>query len=130
MPDYNLSTTPWVIMDIDFEDGLLFISVQNISDVPAYKVSVVFRESLLGVEGAKDISKLPLFKNIEFLAPHKKIRTFLDTSASFFKHNKTAIIHAVVSYQCRDHKKFTEAITHDLEIYKQIGYIKISGQDS
>jgi hypothetical protein len=35
--------------------------------------------------GKKIISKMALFQNIEFMPPQKRITTFLDTAASYFK---------------------------------------------
>jgi hypothetical protein len=76
---------PMVIVDFVFEDGLFFIAVKNISANPVYDVSVTFDKKFTGVEGAKDISSLRLFRNIPFLAPQKEIVAFLDTSASYFR---------------------------------------------
>ncbi|PYS43550.1 MAG: hypothetical protein DMF71_06835, partial [Acidobacteria bacterium] len=61
---------PDVIVDFVFDDGLLFIAISNLSDKPAYKVSITFDQEIHGLDG-KDICALPLFRNIEFLAPHK-----------------------------------------------------------
>ena len=76
-----------VILDVIFERGMLFLAVENLSDAPARRVSVTFDRRLLGVGGRTDVSALPLFRNIEFLAPGKAIRTFLDTSAGWFERN-------------------------------------------
>lgn len=76
------------IVDIVFEDGLFFIVIKNLGDRPAFKVSVKFDREIIGVEGTKVISSLPLFRNIEFLAPHKEIITFLDTSGSYFRNRQ------------------------------------------
>ena len=52
---------PEVIVDFVFDDGLLFISVENIGDQPALKVSVQFDQKIMGVEGGQEISALSLF---------------------------------------------------------------------
>jgi hypothetical protein len=118
------SGRPEVIIDFIFEDGLFFIAVQNISDVPAYKVSTRFRPSFKGVEGTKRVSELPLFRNIEFLAPRKEIRAFLDTSASYFHRQEPLLITAEISYEDGNGKKYATTIRHDLSIYLEIGYVK------
>ena len=58
------------------EKGLLFLSVKNIGAKPAINVSVAFKKKILGVEGSKVVSALPLFRNIAYLAPQREIETF------------------------------------------------------
>jgi hypothetical protein len=113
-----------VIVDFIFEDGLFFISIRNIGDDPAFKVTIEFDKKITGVCGRKEISYLPLFKNIEFLAPHKEIKTFLDTSESYFNSKQPENISVKISYKNKEGKLITGIINHDLGIYKEIGYIK------
>lgn len=112
-----------VIVDFIFDDGLFFISISNISDKPAYKVAVKFGCRLLG-PGGKDIAALPLFRNIEFLAPHKEIVTFLDSSGSYFSRGGPTKVSARVSYQDFQGTRKVAKINHDLEIYREIGFIR------
>ena len=114
---------PEVIVDFIFEGGLFFIAVQNISDVPACRVSTRFKPSFNGVEGTKQISELALFRNIEFLAPRKEIRAFLDTSASYFHRQEPLLITAQVSYEDGNGIKYATTIRHDLSIYIELGYV-------
>ena len=115
---------PAVIVDFIFDRGLFFIAIKNIGDKSAFKISVQFDKKILGVEGTKEISALPLFQNIEFLPPHKEIVTFLDTSASYFGRKEPTKISTRVSYY--DIKRTKHAITlkHDLGIYAEIGYVQ------
>lgn len=117
---------PEVIVDFVFDDGLFFISVNNIGAKPAIKVSVTFDKKIKGLHGHQDISALPLFKTIEFLAPHKEILTFLDTSASYFRRGEPTKISATILFQDTKGKTYRTSITHDLEIYKEIAYIRRS----
>ena len=121
-PEQSEASQPDVIVDFIFDDGLFFISISNISDKPAYKVSVKFDRRILGL-GGKDISALPLFRNIEFLAPHKEIRTFLNDSGSYFNKGPSKIS-ARITYQDFQGAKKVVTIDHDLGIYKQIGFIR------
>lgn len=52
---------PEVILDVRFEQGLLYMSVKNIGDDPAYDVSVEFDKAIRGIGGKRVISDLPLF---------------------------------------------------------------------
>lgn len=115
---------PEVIVDFVFEDGLFYISIRNIGVKPAYKVSTQFDKTIIGVEGKKTISELPLFKCIEFLPPDKEIKTFLDTSSSYFSRNEPTIISTQISYEDFRGKRYLNTIKHNLEIYREIGYIR------
>jgi hypothetical protein len=117
------SPEPDVIVDFVFDDGLFFISISNISDKPAYKVSITFDRKICRLDG-KDIATLPLFKNIEFLAPHKEIVMFLDSSGSYFSQGGPTQVSARISYQDVQGTKKVATINHDLEIYKAIGFVR------
>jgi hypothetical protein len=117
---------PEVIVDFIFEEGLFFIAIKNIGDSPAYDVSVVFDKKFSGVEGTKSVSVLPLFRNISFLAPQKEIKTFLDSSASYFARRQPTKIRATISFRDNSGAAHKSVVKHDLEIYRDIGYIKTS----
>ena len=120
-----LCRRPEVIVDFIFNDGLLYIAVKNIGVRPAYKVSTQFDQEIRGVAGEKNISDLALFKCIEFLPPQKEIRTFLDSSASYFERNEPVMISTRISYQDSRKRRYVNKIDHNLDIYKDIGYIQL-----
>jgi hypothetical protein len=122
-PKRSELSEPDVIVDFIFNDGLFFIAISNISDRPAYKVSVKFDCQIYGF-GGKDICALPLFRNLEFLAPHKTITTFLDSSGSYFSSGGPTRISARVAYHDFRGTKKVATINHDLEIYREIGFIR------
>ena len=66
---------PDVIVDFRFERGLLYIALINLSDAPAYRVSTRFAKPFRGLGGDCVVSTLPMFRRVEFLAPHKRIET-------------------------------------------------------
>ena len=115
---------PDVIVDFVFEDGLFFIAIKNLGDSPAYDVSVAFNKKFTGVEGTKEISALPLFRNLAFLAPHKEIVAFLDTSASYFRRRQPTNIRATITYRNASGAACRSVIRHDLPVYKEIGYVR------
>ncbi len=113
-----------VIVDVVFEDGLLYLAVQNVGDAPARKVSVRFDRALPGVGGRIDVAGLALFRNIEFLAPRKAIRTFLDTAAGWFARGAPTRFAAQVAYHDASGRRRTATVAHDLEIYRDLGYVR------
>lgn len=117
------SHKPNVIIDIIFDKGLFFISIKNIGKRSAYRTSIKFNHEIIGVEGTKDVSSLSLFKNIEFLPPTKEIITFLDTCTSYFKSKNQTKISANLTYYDGNGIKFNRVIKHDLNIYREIGFI-------
>ena len=57
--------------------------------------------------------------------PDKEIRAFLDASAAYFDRNEPVRISTRISYQDSRKKRYVNQIDHNLEIYKDIGYIRI-----
>ncbi len=115
---------PHVIVDFLFDDGALFIAVENIGDAPALKISTRFSAPIHGVEGRVHINAMALFTNIEFLAPRKAITTFLDTSAAYFGRDEPRKLTVLISYRDAARKKYATTVHHDLNIYADIGYIR------
>ncbi len=114
---------PDVLVDFEFHQGLFFISVSNIGDTPALKVRIRFDKKFRGLNGTQDISSLPLFRNIEFLAPHKHITTFLDTSAAYFRRKEPTKLQVKIVYKDSANKTHSTTIQHDLHIYEDLVYL-------
>ena len=106
-----------------FIDGLFFILIKNNTNKPVFNVKVKFSSKLKGVNGLKEITSINLFKNIEFLAPQKEIKAFLDTSESFFNSKQPTKIITEIYYSDIYDKTKKIIIKHNLDIYKDIGYI-------
>jgi len=119
----NTAGCPDVVLEFLFDRGVLFISVRNIGARPATKVSVKFNKKIIGLGGTKEISALPLFKNIEFLGPAREIVTLLDTTASYFQRKQPTKLTAQISYQDPERRKYETTIRHDLEIYRDLSYV-------
>jgi hypothetical protein len=114
---------PEVIVDIIFDQGMFFISVENIGDKPALRVSTHFEQKIMGMGGSQDITELPMFHNIEFLAPHKAIVTVLDSSTAYFQRGEPTRVTVSISYWDAAHHHYRATIRHDLGIYKDISYL-------
>jgi hypothetical protein len=113
---------PYVIVDFVFDRGLLWIAIKNIGARPAYRVRVKFSHKVMGVEGTVEISALPLFRALEFLPGGKEISTFLDSSGSYFRSGQSAQITTRITYQDARGEESSNAIQHNLEIYREIGH--------
>ena len=118
-----MTPRPDVIVDFVFEDGMLFVAVQNIGSQPALRVHVAFDPPFKGLGGTASIPELPLFRNIEFLAPARSIRTLLDSSAAYFARKEPEHITVTTSYSDRKGHKFSCKIRHNLSIYRDLAFI-------
>ena len=122
---------PFIYVDFVFDDGLLFVEIKNYSNSrPAFNVNVTFSPQLKGVEGTRIVSSIPLFNNIEFFAPRRIIRTFLDRSSSFFMRGEPVKYKVTISYRDRFNASYVSVIDHDLTIFREIGYVKRTFQSA
>lgn len=113
-----------VILDVVFRRGLLFLVLANTGDRPAHGVRVKFEQRFTGIGGTKRIDRLALFRRLEFLAPHKAIEVFLDRSASYFARGEPTRLTVAISWRTSGGERRRATIVHDLEIYRDLGYIE------
>ncbi len=112
-----------VILDVVFEDGLLYLVLANVGERPALKVTCRFERPFTGLGGGVDVSRLRLFKNVEFLAPGREIRTLLDSSAAYFARREPTKLAVTIAYRDESGTRFERRIVHDLRIYKNLAYV-------
>ena len=123
------SGRPEVIVEFLFDRGLLYISVNNIGNRPAISVSVKFDKKIVGLGGSREISTQAVFRNIQFLGPHREIVSLLDSSSSYFKRKQPTKISALITYQDFEKRRYEISIKHDLEIYRDLVFVEpASGQ--
>jgi hypothetical protein len=123
VPGDGTGARPDVIVEFLFDRGALSIAVRNIGDAPALNVSVAFDQTIVGLGGARDISALALFRNIEFLGPGREIAAFVDSSDSYFRREQPTKLSARVSYRDRAGRAYEDTVRHDLDIYRALGYL-------
>jgi hypothetical protein len=111
-----------VVLDVVFEAGVFHLELVNLGRRPALNVSCRFDKPLSGMDGTV-VTELPLFENVPFLMPGKRIRTLLDSSAAYFARGGPTTVTATVSYQDRSGRLHGTTIEHDLEIYKDLVYL-------
>jgi hypothetical protein len=114
---------PRIIVEFLFDRGLLSIAVRNIGERPALKVAVTFEPQFTGMGGAKRVSAQGLFRNIEFLGPAREISTLLDHCAVYLARGEPARIIASVTYGDMEGVAFSDTMTHDLGIYRDVAYV-------
>ena len=112
-----------VSVDFVFEDGLVYAVVANIGERPALKVSCRFEPAFHGLGGSVEVSRLPLFRNIEYLAPGREIRTLVDSSAAYFARREPTKLEIAVTYRDEDGARRQATIAHDLGIYRDLAYV-------
>jgi len=117
---------PDVIVDIVFDNGQLHIVLANQGKSCAQRIRVKFHQPLNGVDGRKLISEQALFHATEYLPAGKQISTFLDTTQAYFSRKEPAFISLTVGFEDRFGRHYQRDITHNLEIYRNIGYVKAS----
>jgi hypothetical protein len=113
-----------VIVDVVFERGLLFLVLANLGDRPAHSVRVKFDRAFTGVGGTKRMHRLALFRRLEFLAPRKSIEVFVDRSDAYFARGEPTELSARVTWRTPDGARRAATIVHDLEIYRDLGFIE------
>ncbi|HEY2918717.1 MAG TPA: hypothetical protein VGK77_06960 [Candidatus Binatia bacterium] len=114
---------PEVIIEFLFDRGFFHICVRNIGDRPAVGISTRFNKKITGLGGRKEISTLPLFRNIEFLGPGREIVMLLDASDSYFSRKQPTKISVQITYSDSEKTKYEATINHDLEIYRELPYL-------
>ena len=114
---------PEVILDIDFVDGLLFVSLRNIGARPAYAVKTSLSPPFKGLGGSQEFNGLAIFEGIEFFAPAKEIRFLLDSASAYFARREPVAITAQLTYRDDQGTEFQAVIKHNLEIYRSLAYV-------
>lgn len=120
---------PEVIVDFVFDDGLLYVALQNIGDIPAYDVRAGFDPPFRGLGGEQDASGLRMFRHTPFLGPRRTIRSFLDRSAAYFRRGEPRSIAVSITYRGADRRQYRRTIRHDLAVYEDLAFVE-RGADS
>ncbi len=120
---------PGVILDVVFEEGLLFFELSNRASIPVTDVAVKFDRPVMAPDGVTDLTKLRLFRKMPFLAPDKAIRVFADSAAGYFARKQPNIIRVVLTWK-QGGKALTTTITHDLRVYGGLPYVVGRGEEA
>jgi hypothetical protein len=121
-----LQHRPEVIVDFSVEAGMLTISLKNIGDASAYVVRTEFDKPLYGLSGEKCISRMRLFRRLEFMPPGKEFCQFVDMLPAYAKRKEPLRIKATINYRDREGNRYEDSMTHDLRVYLELGHAKLS----
>ncbi len=111
-----------VIVDVVFEEGVLYLELANLASRPALAVTCTFEPPLVDAAG-RDVATLRLFRKMPFLGPGRRVRTLLDSVPGYF--GRGAPTRTVVSVKYKrpgDRSPATTTATHDLAVYREIAY--------
>jgi hypothetical protein len=111
-----------VVVDVVFEDGLLFLELANLAGRPALNVTCSFDPPLVDLQG-RDVSKLALFRRLEFLGPGRRIRTLLDSTAGYFAREPVSRVTVVVGYERPDGGRRETKVAHDLDVFRELAFL-------
>ena len=114
-----------VILDVEFEDGLLFLVLENFGLRPAHAVRVRFAGPLRGLGGERRIDRLRIFQKLELLPPRRRIRVFLDRSALFFAREEPTQLEARITWRNDDGERRSRTVRHDLDAYRDFPYLEV-----
>lgn len=114
-----------VILDVEFEDGLLFLVLANLGDAPAHRVRVKFDAPLRGLGGEKRIDRLRIFRRLEFLSPGRRIRIFLDRSSLYFAREDATAFAATIAWRDDAGERRSRVVSHDLDAYSDFPYLEV-----
>jgi hypothetical protein len=110
-----------VVVDVAFEDGLLYLELANLADRPALNVACSFDPALVDLQG-RDVSELRLFRRVEFLGPGRRLRTLLDSVPGYFGRKAPTRTVVTVRFEWPGQRRQATTVTHDLELYRELAY--------
>jgi hypothetical protein len=114
-----------VILDVEFDDGLLFLVLENAGSRPAHGVRVRFEEPLRGLGGERRIDRLRVFRQLEFLGPRRRIRILLDRSSLYFARKEPTQVEAKITWRDDEGARRSRTIRHDLDAYRDFPYLEV-----
>lgn len=114
-----------VILDVEFEDGLLFLVLENFGFRPAHSVRVRFAGPLHGLGGEKRIDRLQIFRRLELLPPRRRIRIFLDRAVLLFAREEPTELEARITWRTDDDGRGSRTVRHDLAAYRDFPYLEV-----
>jgi hypothetical protein len=111
---------PKVILDVELERGFFFFVLKNIGGEPATDVVTKIGGKIVGADGRQEINSLNIFRGVAFFAPGREFRILVGSATNYFATNQLTKFTAVITYSDQAGKSYSEDISHDLTIYKDL----------
>jgi len=109
---------PAIIVDLEWRDGVLYFVLRNISQRSVHDVQIAFRRKILGAGGQVDIATLPLWRNLTFVPPDKRIEVPIDRDEMVLAHNSPKPIAVGIRYKDGDGVEWRAQIMLSFEAYR------------
>ncbi len=116
-----------VVLDVELDDGVVYLVLANAGPVVARDVAVRFDRPLLGIGGEVDVAKLPIFQRLPLLRRGRDVRIPLDTASLLYAREEPRVFEAVVTWRDADGERRKDAFRHDLAIWRDVGEIARPG---
>lgn len=124
MENDNLFSSPNVLLDVLFEQGLLYLVIKNYAHVEAFNIHIHFSTPFSGVQGKEAIASFAIFERLRYLPPMKEIRIFWDVAAAYFsREDEPTEIESHIIWFDKFDQPYDKTIIHDVGIYQELGYI-------
>lgn len=109
-----------VILDIEVDaDGTLHFVLANIGAAPAHLVRLKFSRALRDLAGQR-VNDNPLYTQLGFLAPGRRVRLFVDTLAGYAKRRQPLAFGVTLAWCTDAGTAARRTLRHDLAAWMQL----------
>ena len=108
-----------MILDVEVDGGTLHFVLACIGPAPAHAVRVRFSRVLRDVAGLR-LNDSPLFTQLEFMAPGKRVRLFVDTLAGYTQRRQPMRFEVKLEWRDDDGEMHRRTLIHDLAAWTML----------
>ncbi len=116
----SLTRDTAVIVDVVLESGVLLLRLANIGAKPVTDVRVKCSRKIMGMAGRVNIGDLPIFTDLDFLAPWRAIDVPVDRASVFFAYDKAEPLIVTVSYVDVEGRSIQAEMRHTLSVWRDM----------
>jgi hypothetical protein len=108
-----------VILDVETDAGELHFVLASIGPAPAHAVRVRFSRVLRDVAGLR-VNDNPLFTQLEFLGPDRRVRHFIDTLTGYAQRRQPMRFVVKLDWCDDTGQAHRRTLTHDLAAWSAL----------
>ena len=108
-----------MILDVEVDGGALHLVLACIGPAPAHAVRVRFSRVLRDLAGLR-LNDNPLFTQLEFIAPGKRVRLFVDTLAGYAQRRQPMRFEVKLEWRDDEGETHRRSLTHDLAAWTML----------